>query len=742
MSTLHHRSKSGSQSPAPGSPGGKAAPSPPAVVRHESTSSTSSGSGSSTPTVSSPLNPNPVPSRSASRHEAKSHSLSPHTTPTRAPVPLPPTSPGSIQPFDIVRRPSPLSTGPSEAIPITRVRSSPLPIPLEPRSRHISSFFRSREPSPARTVVPAETEKEEKAAEDERPAFEPVVSWWQSHGRQPRPWTEGPQRKRTVPVEQTEGYRLTRQHVAKAVSSVLDVTKIIAHEALFVGVDLLRLAPVPMLEVAGMTLINIWISLENVEACAIPRNLCVAPADDEHGQMNRLACLRLTERCAQILLSVREEITDAPPHVAEELQLPVTRLESAFEQVHVLLQHQAHRPFLKRYLKRDEIQRSIDFCNSELSDALNMFGMSIQIRTLKLIQINELRRRKQADLLFDELGLTNFSTATDESGVPEPVTPTRDPREVERLLSRLRREQNAHDRARDLADLRQLMRTALQTNNDAAMIEVLQIGRDEMPEAIKTLQRELEHEIERERGAGTDEDSTSSSSGEVFHARGRPRAMTITVGSLGLPVVATPSEEAAPRLAGADTLDREFLEGGIEALRRLSQGTDIALPSWTITRYEVDIEAKIGLGFFSDVYRARWRGHVVAVKVLAETTPKAMFVREMGIWKALEHPNVLELLGASSATSEPPWFFVSPYYKNGSLVTYLKCLDAGAPVDMLKMMNQIARGMAYLHKQDVLHGDLKGANVLVDDSLHCVISDFGQSEMKSEVVRLSGASPA
>ena len=46
---------------------------------------------------------------------------------------------------------------------------------------------------------------------------------------------------------------------------MLDVAKLVAHEALFTGVDLLRLAPVPMLEVAGMTLINIWEALESVE---------------------------------------------------------------------------------------------------------------------------------------------------------------------------------------------------------------------------------------------------------------------------------------------------------------------------------------------------------------------------------------------------------------------------------------------------------------------------------------------
>ncbi len=68
---------------------------------------------------------------------------------------------------------------------------------------------------------------------------------------------------------------------------------------------------------------------------------------------------------------------------------------------------------------------------------------------------------------------------------------------------------------------------------------------------------------------------------------------------------------------------------------------------------------------------------------------------------------MLELLGASSASSDPPWFFVSPHYKNGSLVTYLKGLDSLDLVDVLKMVHEIAKGMAYLHSKGVLHGDLK-----------------------------------
>ena len=61
--------------------------------------------------------------------------------------------------------------------------------------------------------------------------------------------------------------------------------------------------------------------------------------------------------------------------------------------------------------------------------------------------------------------------------------------------------------------------------------------------------------------------------------------------------------------------------------------------------------------------------------------------------------------------------------------------------DLFRFVHEIAKGMAYLHSNGVLHGDLKASNVLVDDKHRAIISDFGQSEMKSEAYRISGTSP-
>jgi serine/threonine protein kinase len=52
---------------------------------------------------------------------------------------------------------------------------------------------------------------------------------------------------------------------------------------------------------------------------------------------------------------------------------------------------------------------------------------------------------------------------------------------------------------------------------------------------------------------------------------------------------------------------------------------------------------------------------------------------------------------------------VCKYYSQGNLVKYLKGLSKAdaARIDAAKMIYEISKGMAYLHEQDVLHGDLK-----------------------------------
>ena len=119
--------------------------------------------------------------------------------------------------------------------------------------------------------------------------------------------------------------------------------------------------------------------------------------------MNRLGCLRLAERCADILISVRVEISDAGDVLGQELQAPIGKLEEyvlcciffysnfshfitrSFEVIHHFLIKQSSRPFLKRYLRRDEILEDISVCDSSLRDALGLFGVNSSERFQRVL---------------------------------------------------------------------------------------------------------------------------------------------------------------------------------------------------------------------------------------------------------------------------------------------------------------------------------------------------------------------
>ncbi|KAG9127556.1 hypothetical protein FRC07_012301 [Ceratobasidium sp. 392] len=77
---------------------------------------------------------------------------------------------------------------------------------------------------------------------------------------------------------------------------------------------------------------------------------------------------------------------------------------------------------------------------------------------------------------------------------------------------------------------------------------------------------------------------------------------------------------------------------------------------------------------------------------------------------------------------------VSPWMENGTLPEYiLKEPD----VDRLELCLQIAKGLAYLHQNDMFHGDLKGANVLVSAAGVLKLADFGNTKMKEQTVYFS-----
>ena len=96
------------------------------------------------------------------------------------------------------------------------------------------------------------------------------------------------------------------------------------HEVFELSADLLHFAPIPGLEDAARILLGIWDAVKMVDVSLHHVYVLIIPHHPD--QINRLACLRLTERCATALISIREEIAEAGDDVGPELRLPLVCL--------------------------------------------------------------------------------------------------------------------------------------------------------------------------------------------------------------------------------------------------------------------------------------------------------------------------------------------------------------------------------------------------------------------------------
>ncbi|KAK7462223.1 hypothetical protein VKT23_007828 [Stygiomarasmius scandens] len=142
-------------------------------------------------------------------------------------------------------------------------------------------------------------------------------------------------------------------------------------------------------------------------------------------------------------------------------------------------------------------------------------------------------------------------------------------------------------------------------------------------------------------------------------------------------------------------------------------------------------ERNVHGGTFGDVYRSFFEGRPVALKRLRifqrsdESEKKALykrFCREALIWQTLRHEFVLPFLGIDAENFPRQPCMVSPWMSNGTLNHFLK-KNPKANID--KLLFEIAQGIDYLHSQSIVHGDIKGVNILIDEYWKPHLADFG-----------------
>ena len=99
---------------------------------------------------------------------------------------------------------------------------------------------------------------------------------------------------------------------------------------------------------------------------------------------------------------------------------------------------------------------------------------------------------------------------------------------------------------------------------------------------------------------------------------------------------------------------------------------------------------------------------------------------EISLLRELRHPNIVQYLGSNSDEEHLNIFL--EYVAGGSVATML--VNYGSLPEPLcaNFVRQILQGLNYLHSKDIIHRDIKGANILVDNKGTVKISDFGISK--------------
>ncbi|CAI8610576.1 unnamed protein product [Vicia faba] len=165
---------------------------------------------------------------------------------------------------------------------------------------------------------------------------------------------------------------------------------------------------------------------------------------------------------------------------------------------------------------------------------------------------------------------------------------------------------------------------------------------------------------------------------------------------------------------------------------------------------------KIGQGTYSNVYKAKdtLTGKIVALKKVRfdnlEPESVKFMAREILILRRLDHPNVVKLEGLVTSRMSCSLYLVFQYMEH-DLAGLSTSPDIKFTVSQIKCyMHQLLSGLEHCHNCYVLHRDIKGSNLLVDNEGVLRIADFGlasffdpnhKQPMTSRVVTLWYRSP-
>jgi TonB family protein len=151
---------------------------------------------------------------------------------------------------------------------------------------------------------------------------------------------------------------------------------------------------------------------------------------------------------------------------------------------------------------------------------------------------------------------------------------------------------------------------------------------------------------------------------------------------------------------------------------------------------EYEIVEELGRGGMAIVFKAKENqlDREVAIKVLPFSLAfdkefVERFQREARTSARLEHPNIIPIyrVGKSGRII----YFVMKFLRGKPLSSVLSARGSLPPVEIKKILAEVGRALAYAHKKEIVHRDIKPDNIMFDEHGHAVVTDFGIAKAAS-----------
>ncbi|XP_006364514.1 serine/threonine-protein kinase STY46 [Solanum tuberosum] len=177
--------------------------------------------------------------------------------------------------------------------------------------------------------------------------------------------------------------------------------------------------------------------------------------------------------------------------------------------------------------------------------------------------------------------------------------------------------------------------------------------------------------------------------------------------------------------------EQDLIKSEFDHLTIPFDGIDV----WEIDHQLLKFEYKIASGSYGDLYKGTYCSQEVAIKILKSERLNAElqteFAQEVYIMRKVRHKNVVQFIGA--CTRPPNLCIVTEYMSGGSVYDYLhKQRGSFKLPTLLKVAIDVSKGMNYLHQNNIIHRDLKAANLLMDENEVVKVADFGVARVKAQ----------